>query len=124
MSNQQLKPADKVSNTKGGDDFTTILDGAQRADLTLLIANITESMRKLVTGNFDASAGLDKSLLREDMTQDEKLMIADPASTDVIKLDRERKLKEYEKSLPLRRSKTSRTTLSKHMLSGERVSCF
>ncbi|EXJ85640.1 hypothetical protein A1O1_06006 [Capronia coronata CBS 617.96] len=82
------------ANKKGEMDLTTILDEAQRADLTLLVANITESMRKQILDNFDSTAGLDKSLLREGMTEDEKMMAADPGNADVGAFDRERKLKE------------------------------
>ncbi|EXJ92385.1 hypothetical protein A1O3_00935 [Capronia epimyces CBS 606.96] len=81
-------------NQKGGLDLATVLDEGQRADLTLLVASITESMRKQILDNFDAMAGLDKSLLREGMTEDEKMMAADPANADVAAYDRERKLKE------------------------------
>lgn len=35
-------------------DLTTVLDESQRADLTLLIADASESMRKLLVDNFDA----------------------------------------------------------------------
>ena len=81
-------------------DLTTVLDQSQRADLTLLVANTTESMRKLILENFDAMAGLDKKLLRVGMTDDEKFMAADPATADVAAYDKERKLKaEIEKDL-------------------------
>lgn len=76
-----------------GTDLATLLDESQRADLTLLVANLTESMRKLIQDNFDSTAGLDKTLLREGMTDDQKIMAADPAA-DVAAYDRERKLKE------------------------------
>ena len=86
----------KPKSNKDGEDLTTILDPSQRADLTLLIANITESMRQIILDNFSASAGLDKGLLREDMTEDEKIMNAkvNPGTADVEAFDRERKLKE------------------------------
>ncbi|KAK5418173.1 hypothetical protein LTR06_001922 [Exophiala xenobiotica] len=74
-------------------DLTTILDENQRADLTLLIAKLTESMRKLIQDNFNSTAGLNKSLLREGMSEDEKMMAADPHA-DVSEFERERKLKE------------------------------
>ena len=92
MSKSSSK-AGKSGDEKDGHDLTTILDEDQREELTFLIANITESMRKLIIENFDATAGLDKSLLKEDMTEDEKLMSAD-ASADVSKLDEERKKRE------------------------------
>ena len=88
------------SKRKDETDLTTILNENQRAELTLLVANITASMRKLILENFDSSAGLDKKLLRQGMTEDEKLMAADPGSADVSAYDRERKLKaEIEKDL-------------------------
>ncbi|KAG9770291.1 putative membrane protein C6F6.13c [Exophiala dermatitidis] len=102
----EARPKDDV-------DLATILDEAQRADLTLLVANITESMRKEILDNFDSQAGLDKSLLREGMTEDEKMMVADPANADVSAYDRERKLKEEsEKDLATLKMKT----LKKHVL--------
>jgi hypothetical protein len=96
----EVESKDEKEESKGdGDDLTTILNKQQRADLTLLIANITESMRKLLVDNFDATAGLDKSLLREGMTEDEKMMSTDPNS-DVSQYENERKKKEeYEKDL-------------------------
>ncbi|KAF7503974.1 hypothetical protein GJ744_002948 [Endocarpon pusillum] len=102
---EPLKQSQTVNQEKGlndGEDLTTILDESQRGELTLLIANATESMRKLIEDNFSPSAGLNKGLLRENMTEDEKLMSAeiDPGAADVAAFDRERKLKEqYEKEL-------------------------
>ncbi|OCT44157.1 hypothetical protein CLCR_00550 [Cladophialophora carrionii] len=94
------QPAVEGQKNKDETDLATILDEGQRADLTLLVANATESMRKLIVDNFDAMAGLDKRLLRAGMTEDEKLMAADPANADVGAYDRERKLKaEIEKDL-------------------------
>ena len=78
---------------KDDHDLTTILDDSQHEELTFLIADITESMRQLILDNFSATAGLDKSLLKEGMSEDEKIMSADP-SADVSKYDQERKLKE------------------------------
>ena len=85
-----------------GDDLTTILDGNQRADLTLLLASVTESMRKLILDNFNATAGLKTREAHTDMTDEEKIMNAsiDPGSADVASYDKERKLKEqFEKEL-------------------------
>lgn len=94
-------------------DLTAILDDGQRADLTLLVANLTESMRKLILDNFDSMAGLDKTLLREGLTDDEKMMLADPANADVAAYDRERKLKiESDKDLATLKMKN----LKKHAL--------
>lgn len=101
----------KSTGEKDGEDLTTILDKSQRADLTLLIANVSESMRQLLTDNFDASAGLDKGLLNvgTGKTDEEKLMTApaDPATVDVDSYDRERKLLEqYEKDVASAKMKT------------------
>jgi hypothetical protein len=90
----------KGQKNKDETDLTTVLDESQRADLTLLVANTTGSMRKLIVENFDSMAGLDKTLLRAGMSEDEKLMAADPANADVSAYDKERKLKaEIEKDL-------------------------
>jgi hypothetical protein len=94
----------KSAGEKDGEDLTTILDKSQRANLTLLIANVSKSMRQLLIDNFDASAGLDKGLLNvgTGKTDEEKLMNApiDPATVDVESYDRERKLLEqYEKDI-------------------------
>lgn len=99
---KQSQTENQKEGLNDGEDLTTILDESQRGELTLLIANATESMRKLIEENFSPSAGLNKGLLREDMTEDEKLMSAeiDPGTADVAAFDRERKLKEqYEKEL-------------------------
>jgi hypothetical protein len=101
----------KSTGERDGEDLTTILDKSQRADLTLLIANVSESMRQLLIDNFDASAGLDKGLLNvgTGKTDEEKLMSApaDPATVDVDSYDRERKLLEqYEKDVASAKMKT------------------
>lgn len=91
---KQPQSASKGQETNKNEmDLTTILDENQRADLTLLIAKLTESMRKLIQDNFNSTAGLNKALLREGMSEDEKMMAADPHA-DVSAFDRERKLKE------------------------------
>jgi hypothetical protein len=94
----------KSADENDGEDLNTILDKSQRADLALLVANVSESMRQLLIDNFDASAGLDKGLLDvgKGKTDEEKLMNApaEPASVDVDSYDRERKLLEqYEKDV-------------------------
>lgn len=85
---------------KDGEDLTTVLDASQRADLTMLIAEITESMRNLILNNFNATAGLEQGYLpQEGMTEDEKMMTTDPKA-DLDKYEKQRKLKEdYEKDL-------------------------
>ncbi|KAK6381930.1 hypothetical protein LTS17_003815 [Exophiala oligosperma] len=93
MSEDQQQKGRESSDGNDGIDLTTILDKNQRADLTLLLAKLTESMRKLIQDNFDSTAGLDKALLREGMSEDEKIMAADPHA-DVSACDRERRLKD------------------------------
>ncbi|KAL6249773.1 hypothetical protein RBB50_003628 [Rhinocladiella similis] len=99
---QQQQQGQNCNDSPRGDDgddsqdgiaLTTILDKRQRADLTLLLAKLTESMRKLIQDNFDSTAGLNKALLREGMSEDEKMMAADPHA-DVSSYDRERRLKD------------------------------
>lgn len=94
------------SEKKDGEDLTTVLDSSQRADLTLLIADITESMRNLILNNFDAAAGLDQGFLpKEGLTEDEKMMAADP-NTDLSQYEKVKKLKqEYEKDLATQKMK-------------------
>ncbi|OQV04806.1 hypothetical protein CLAIMM_09634 [Cladophialophora immunda] len=102
MSEQTVaEPATKAQTSSEDEtDLTSVLNTGQRADLTLLIANITESMRKVILDNFSSTAGLDKTLLREGMTEEEKMMAVDPANVDVSAYDRERKMKaEIDKDL-------------------------
>lgn len=88
------RPSSKAgSDGKDGDDLSTILNESQRAEVTILVANCTESMRSLLLENFDASAGLDKKLLPEGMTDEEKFMQADIAASSEA-YEAERKLKE------------------------------
>ncbi|KEF57607.1 uncharacterized protein A1O9_05525 [Exophiala aquamarina CBS 119918] len=92
---KSTKPASKdQSKDKDSTDLRAILDENQRGELTLLVATLSESMRKVILDNFDASAGLDKGLSREGMTEDEKIMAADPSNADVGAYEREQKLKE------------------------------
>ena len=93
-SQQSSSKGDQDTNgSKNGEDLTTLLEPQQREDVTLLIANCTESMRKTLTNNFDATAGLNKTFLQEGLTDDEKMMAAD-VKGDVSQFDSERKLKE------------------------------
>ncbi|KAK3059842.1 hypothetical protein LTS18_009936, partial [Coniosporium uncinatum] len=107
MSEKESKPA-----SGGGDseaDLETILDDAQRDDLTLLVCNITESMRHVITDNFDAAAALDPSLLREGngMSDEEKMMSAPLNPSEVAKVESEKKRKEeVEKELSSPEMKT------------------
>lgn len=96
----------QAETKKDGEDLTTILDESQRGNLTLLIADITGSMRKLILDNFNATAGLDPSLVRrEDMTEDEKLMSAD-VKMDPDQYEKQKKLRaESEKDLDTQKMK-------------------
>jgi Protein of unknown function (DUF726) len=100
MSQPSSEPAAKPDQgKKDGDDLITLLDTSQRKDLTVLIASCTEGMRKLLLDNFNAAAGLNSDLLQENLTEDEKMMRADP-NVDVSEYDNEKKLKaEAEKDL-------------------------
>lgn len=86
-------PAGQASHGEDGVDLTTILDESQREELILLISSITGSMKKRVLENFDPSAGIEGLAARPELSEDEKLMNADPKA-DVHRLDQERKLKE------------------------------
>ena len=106
MSKQQpSKPTGKAAKKENKDDhdLTSILDETQRSDLTLLVANASQSMRQLLVDNFDASAGLNSGLLNQGKgkSDEEKMMNADiSAVTDVEAYDKERKLlQQYEKEL-------------------------
>ena len=49
-------PEEKAeSSQKQGEDLSSILSTEERVELTLLLANITELMRKQITDTFDAS---------------------------------------------------------------------
>ena len=130
MSQQQSKPANKApqagkeqktagkpeqgkkdggkteQDKKDGNDLISLLEPSQRADLTILVATCTEGMRKLLLESFNATAGLNPDLLRDNMTEDEKMMSADP-SADIQAYDKEKKLKsDIEKDLASPKMKT------------------
>ncbi|MCJ1297477.1 hypothetical protein MMC08_000263 [Hypocenomyce scalaris] len=90
------EPAEEKHHGSGDQSLTTILDAHGRAELTLLIASATASMRKTIESNFDASATLSPDLIAELTSEDDKINNPniDPATTDVEAYDRERKLKE------------------------------
>ncbi|OAP59613.1 hypothetical protein AYL99_06911 [Fonsecaea erecta] len=116
MAEQTVSEAATKAQTENANetDLTSILNTGQRADLTLLIANVTESMRKMILDNFSSTAGLDKTLLREGMTEEEKMMRVDPAKVDVSAYDRERKMKaEIDKDLATLKMKNLRKTALK-----------
>jgi len=82
-----------------------MLDPTQRANLMLLVADVTESMRKSLLDTFDASAGFDRNP-GEGMSEYEKLMISDTAKANIAEYDRQRNFKEqYGKDVAIPRVK-------------------
>ncbi|KPI40680.1 uncharacterized protein AB675_10814 [Cyphellophora attinorum] len=79
---------------KDGEDLNSILNDAQRAEVTLLVANCTEATRNILLQNFDADAGMDRKLFTKGGSDEEKFMSTDPSTADVEAYDKERKLKE------------------------------
>ncbi|KAI9726108.1 MAG: hypothetical protein M1834_009424 [Cirrosporium novae-zelandiae] len=91
-------------------DLTSFLSPSQCADLTLLVANITEVMRNNILNNFNAAALLDKDLLDDQppKSEDERIMNTnfDTGTVDVEAYDREKKIKaEREKELSSHKAK-------------------
>ncbi|KAL9099820.1 MAG: hypothetical protein Q9163_004733 [Psora crenata] len=86
-------------------DLRAILTKDQRADLTLLVANITERMRDDIESHFDASKGL--KLIKKGAGGDAlENLDYDPATVDVAAYDKERKIRdEQEKELAKPESK-------------------
>ncbi|KAI4167685.1 MAG: hypothetical protein LQ343_007004 [Gyalolechia ehrenbergii] len=84
-------------------DLTNFLSDSQCKDLTLLVAAITERMRRIIEANFDPRATLNKDLLGDpNQTDEEKINNADidPAKVDVAAYENEKKrLAEREKEL-------------------------
>ena len=68
---------------------------SERADLTLLIASIAETMRKTIETNFDAAATLNE-LGHEGQSEEERLanIDYDPGTVDVSQYDKESKARE------------------------------
>lgn len=92
-------PAHKVAEEEK--DLKSFLSDSERADLTLLIASISETMRKTIESNFDAAATL-KDLGQEGQSEEERLanIDYDPGTVDVSQYDKESKArKEREKEL-------------------------
>ena len=82
-------------------DLKSFLSESERADLTLLIASISETMRKTIESNFDAAATL-KDLGQEGQSEEERLanIDFDPGTVDVSQYDKENKARvEREKEL-------------------------
>ena len=76
-------------------DLRSFLSESERADLTLLIANIAETMRKTIESNFDAAATL-KDLGQQGLTEEDRLanIDFDPGTVDVSEYDKENKARE------------------------------
>ncbi|KAL8751714.1 MAG: hypothetical protein Q9184_005982, partial [Pyrenodesmia sp. 2 TL-2023] len=74
-------------------DLTTFLTEAQCKDFTLLIATITERIRRTIEANFDPRAGLNKDLLGDpSRSEEEKINDIDPSKVDVGVYEKEKKL--------------------------------
>ena len=82
-------------------DLTTFLSDSQCKDFILLVATITERMRKVIESNFDAHATLDKNLIGDpNLSEDEKINNIDPGKVDVDAHEKEKKaLADREKEL-------------------------
>ena len=84
-------------------DLTTFLSDSQCKDFTLLVATITERMRRSIEANFDASATVNKALLGDsNLSEEEKInkLDTDLGKVDVEAFEKEKKLlAEREKEL-------------------------
>ncbi|KAI4272233.1 MAG: hypothetical protein LQ337_005442 [Flavoplaca oasis] len=96
---QEEQPKEKKPDSE--QDLTTFLSESQCRDFTLLVATITERMRRSIQDNFDARATL--TLLGDSTkTEEEKINSPDidPGNVDVSAYEKERKtLAEREKEL-------------------------
>lgn len=86
-------PAHKVAEEEK--DLKSFLSESERADLTLLIASICETMRKTIESNFDAAATL-KDIGHEGQSEEERLanIDYDPGTVDVSQYDKDNKARE------------------------------
>ncbi|CAD6579532.1 MAG: hypothetical protein ASARMPREDX12_009281 [Alectoria sarmentosa] len=86
-------PAHKVAEEEK--DLKSFLSESERADLTLLIAGISETMRKTIESNFDAAA-TSKDLGQEGQSEEDRLanIDYDPGTVDVSQYDKESKARE------------------------------
>ena len=84
-------------------DLTTFLSESQCKDFTLLVATITERIRRTIESNFDPAATLDKNLIGDSgQSEEEKInnVDIDPGKVDVGAYEKEKKaLAEREKEL-------------------------
>lgn len=86
-------PAHKVAEEEK--DLKSFLSEDERADLTLLIASISETMRKTIESNFDAAATL-KDVGQAGQSEEDRLanIDYDPGTVDVSQYDKENKARE------------------------------
>ncbi|KAL8825464.1 MAG: hypothetical protein Q9170_007778 [Blastenia crenularia] len=98
---EQEPPKEQKSYSE--QDLTTFLSESQCKDFTLLVATITERMRRTIESNFDPLATLNKDLIGDpSQTDEEKINNADidPGKVDVAAYEKEKKvLAEREKEL-------------------------
>ncbi|KAI4161574.1 MAG: hypothetical protein L6R39_000064, partial [Caloplaca ligustica] len=82
-------------------DLTSFLSEQQCKDFILLVATITERMRRAIEANFDPRATLNKDLIGDPSQSDEeKINKVDPGNVDVSEYEKEKKrLEEREKEL-------------------------
>ncbi|KAL8932130.1 MAG: hypothetical protein Q9211_006512, partial [Gyalolechia sp. 1 TL-2023] len=101
---QTQEDQDQPERQKGPEqDLTAFLSHSQCKDFTLLVATITERMRRIIEANFDPRATLNQDLIGDpNQTDEEKINNAsiDPAKVDVAAFESEKKrLAEREKEL-------------------------
>ncbi|KAL9599705.1 MAG: hypothetical protein Q9219_003693 [cf. Caloplaca sp. 3 TL-2023] len=98
---QEQQPKEQKSDPE--QDLTTFLSDEQCKEFTLLVATITERIRRSIESNFDPRATLNKDLIGDPNQSDEdKINNADidPGKVDVSEYEREKKLlAEREKEL-------------------------
>ena len=85
----------KAEKPEAEQDLTTFLSDSQCTDLTLLVAVVTERLRRSIEENFDPYATLNKDFIANiNKSEDEKIMNPDidPAKADVHAFEKERNL--------------------------------
>lgn len=97
MSDKSQEAKQGSAQKPNEEGLTTFLSDAQCADLIVLIATITEHMRKSIEGTFDPAATLNQKLLANStQDEDEKILNPDidPSTVDVSAFEAEKKLLE------------------------------
>ncbi|KAL8697794.1 MAG: hypothetical protein Q9201_006927 [Fulgogasparrea decipioides] len=102
QSEEQEQPKEQKPDHEH--DLTAFLSESQCKDLVLLVATITERMRRAIESNFDAHATLDKDLIGDPTkSEDDKINNPDidPSKADVVDAyeKEKKKLAEREKEL-------------------------